>query len=412
MTRRLGLVFGSLCSLCMASPARADTLRVGVDAPTVQAAVSMARDGDVVEVPEGTWAGPVVVDRAITLRGVGGVLDGGGEGSVLTVSGPGARVEGLEIVHGGEDLSGPDACIYMTKAATGAVLSDNELSGCAFGIWIHETVGASILANHVRGSELGHRSNRGNGIQLFNAEQLRVADNVITGGRDGIYVSATEDSLIADNVIERARYGIHYMFSYSNEVRDNHVSDSGSGVAIMSSHHLDVHGNTARGNLEHGILFRDVQYSEIYDNTLLDNGEGLFFYSSTENTIYDNRVIHNEVGAKIWAGSIRNEVRGNAFIGNRRQVLYVSTKDLVWADAAAGNFWSDYLGWDQDGDGLGDRPYRVDSFSTSLVYRYPSAVLLLRSPALELLGHLEQRMPLLRVPTVIDLQPMLRTERP
>ena len=59
--------------------------------------------------------------------------------------------------------------------------------------------------------------------------------------------------------------------------------------------------------------------------------------------------------------------------GNRRHIFYVGTSDLEWGLEQAGNYWSDYLGWDQDGDGLGDRPYRIDNFTNSLVYRYPAS---------------------------------------
>ena len=138
----------------------------------------------------------------------------------------------------------------------------------------------------------------------------------------------------------------------------------------------------------------------------------MFFFSSTENQIENNRVLHNEVGAKIWAGSLRNTVEGNVFVGNRLQVQYVSNHDLVWGTGARGNFWGDYLGWDQNGDGIGDRPYRVDSFTTQLLGRYPSAALLMQSPALELLSHLAEQLPLLRVATVIDEKPLVRRPTP
>lgn len=387
--------------------ARAAVVRVGVDAATVQAAVDRAAEGDTVEVPAGVWTGAVKVGKRLTLRGEG-VLDGGGEGMTLTIDAPGVVVEGLTIRHSGTDLRGPDSCIYVSKLATGCVIQRNHLSACGFGIWTHEVEGAKLLDNTIVGDEVVHRSNRGNGINLFDSKALVVARNVITGGRDGIYVSATEDSLIEGNHMERTRYGIHYMYSWDNTVRGNISIHNGSGYALMGSQRLLVTHNVAAYNDDHGLLFRDIQKCEIRENRLEHNGEGMFFYSSTENLIADNRVADNEVGAKIWAGSKRNRVTGNAFVGNRRQIFYVSTEDLEWGVEQPGNRWGDYLGWDQDGDGIGDRPYRVDSFTTNLLHRYPSAVLLIRSPALELLTHMEGRMPLLRVPTVIDRRPQLR----
>ncbi len=265
-----------------------------------------------------------------------------------------------------------------------------------------------IEGNRVRGrTDLGHRSNRGNGIHLFDSSGLRVVDNTIVGGRDGIYVSATEDSLIEGNIVQDLRYGIHYMYSWRNTVRNNRAERNTAGIALMASQHLLVEGNIARDNDVHGILFRDIQYTTIQGNEVTGNGEGLFFFSSLDNTLQNNLIAHNDIGARVWAGSTRNVVRGNSFVGNRQQVYYVAAQDQSWGDEVAGNHWSDYLGWDQDGDGRGDRPYRVESFTSGLLYRHPAAALLLASPALELLERLQEQMPALAVPTIVEQAPAI-----
>jgi nitrous oxidase accessory protein len=394
--------------LMLAPGAAAEILVVGRDAPDLHRAVQAASPGDIVEVPSGVWQGPLVVDRAITLRGRGGVIDGGGTGTVVTLKAAGAVVESLEIRGSGNDLSGPDACIYLEPEAVGAVLRGNHLSDCAFGIWVHQTPRARLLGNVVVGRAHVRSADRGNGIHLFDASELEVRDNTVRGARDGIYVSATEDSLIEGNRVEGQRYGIHYMYSYRNTLRGNVARHNLGGLALMQSHGLVVEDNRAEDNERHGLLFRDARDCVIRRNVLRRNGQGMFFFSSTDNRIEGNLVAHNTMGAKVWAGSVRNRVRDNAFVGNRQQVFYVGAADLVWSDAGRGNFWSDYMGWDQDGDGTGDRPHRVDSFTGHLVYRYPTAVLLLRSPVLELLSHLEATVPLFRTATVTDDAPVMR----
>lgn len=387
--------------------ARADVIRVGRDAPDVQTAVDQAQTGDVVIVPEGTWPGPVRVSERITLRGAGGVIDGGGHGTVITVSAPGAIVEHLTIRGSGSDLGAPDCCVYTEPTAVGATIQDNELEDCAFGIWIHESERARVRRNRVRGRADVRPADRGNGIHLFNASHLVVRDNEVWGARDGIYVSACEDSLIAGNLLRDQRYGMHYMYSYRNTLRGNRSIHNVGGFALMESRDLVVENNVAADNERVGLLFRDAQYCQIRGNRLEGNGQGMFFFSSTDNVIENNRLVRNDIGAKIWAGSLRNRVTGNHFLGNRQQVFFVGSEDLVWGSDGRGNYWSDYLGWDQNGDGVGDRPYRVDSFTANLLYQFPSAVLLLRSPTLELLTHLESTLPLLRVPSVVDMSPLL-----
>lgn len=400
-----------LSLLVSAGIAHADTRVVGRDGATIQATLDGAAEGDTVLVPEGVYLEHVRVETRVTLRGEGAIIDGEGTGTVLTISAPNTIVEGLVVRGSGSDLGAPDVCIYTEPSATGVQIRDNEVTDCAFGIWIHQSHHGVVVDNRVHGGRDVRMADRGNGIHLFDANHLEVMRNVVTGSRDGIYVSATDESIIAENRADGQRFGIHYMYSNRNTVRDNQTSDNTGGIALMQSRNLIVTGNVARNNDRFGLLFRDAQECQIKDNVLERNGQGMFFFSSTDNVITGNRVAHNDMGAKIWAGSRRNQIERNAFVGNRQQIFYVGAEDLVLGTEGVGNRWSDYTGWDQNDDGIGDRPYRVDSFTANLLYAHPSAVLLLRSPVLELLSHLESRLPMLRVPTVVDRSPLMGEAR-
>lgn len=402
-------LFAALVILLGVFPAflEARTLTAGKDANTLQGTIDLAEDDDIVVVPKGVWKEHLTLTRRITLRGEEGArIDGGGEGTVIRVSAAKAVVENLEVYGSGPDLGAPDTCIYTEPEALGVVIKNNTLHDCTFGIWVHESDEAQIIGNNVQGATDTLPADRGNGIHLFDVSRMLIKGNVVAGGRDGIYVSACDDGVIEDNHTTNQRYGVHYMFSYRNTLRNNTSSDNLSGFALMQSNTLKVVNNTAINNVKYGILFRDATKCVIEGNHLERNGQGMFFFSSTENEISHNMFLHNEIGAKIWAGTVRNQVHSNAFVGNANQLFYVGTTDLNWGKTG-GNYWSDYVGWDHDGDGLGDRPYRLDSFTSRTIHKYPAAVLLMRSPALELLAHLEERLPLLRVPTVVDWKPMI-----
>ena len=376
----------------------------------LQAALDLAQPGDVIVLSPGVYEGNWCIDIPVTIKGSGdgeAVLEGRGVGNVLTVTAPDVVLRGFKVQGGGTNLRGPDCGVYTTPHAERAVIDGLTFEYCTFGVWIHETRFVELVNNRVYGSQEGVPSQRGNGIQLFDASELIVRNNYVTGGRDGIYVSAVEESLIQGNLTENLRYGVHYMYSYNNRLINNAGRNNLIGFALMQSRYLTVTGNRAEGNERHALLFRDAQYCTIQNNVLLNNGEGLFFFSSTDNRIIGNTVAGNAVGAKIWAGSYDNEVSGNRFLGNARQIFYVGATDLEWGGDGAGNLWSDYVGWDQNGDGLGDRPYRVDNFTGRLVYRYPASGALVHSPAFELLTWLEKALPLFKVPTVVDHSPML-----
>jgi nitrous oxidase accessory protein len=373
----------------------------------LQALIEAAEDGDVIEVGSGEFAGPILIDRSISLRGKGGSIDGRGIGHAVRIAAPGVSIEGLTIHNSGSDVSRSDACIFIEPSAVNAFVSGNTLYDCSFGIWVHETDGARVIGNRIRGREGVRMTDRGNGIQLHDSAHLVVRENDVSGSRDGIYVAATVDSVIERNTTHDQRFGIHYMYSYRNTVRENTSFRNTIGFALMGSFHLVVTDNHAYDNVRNGLLFRDVQFCKIERNRLERNGTGLFFFSSTENEIVDNEVVDNELGIKIWAGTRRNRVEGNLISGNRQQVFYVGAEDQIWGAEGVGNRWGDYLGWDEDGDGVGDRPYRVNGLKAMLLYNYPAIVWLLRSPALETIFHMADRLPLFRTPTIVDRSPLM-----
>ena len=399
----------SLALLALLGTAPAAELIVGTDAPTAQETVDLAVDGDVVVLPEGSWSGPVVVDDTITLTSRGGTLTSSGEGHTLVLDAPGVVVDGLTILGSGEEMNTEDACIRTLPGATGSIIQDSRLENCLFGIWIHTTVGVRVLRNYVGGRPDLRDSDKGNGIHLFDASQLEIRGNNVVGSRDGIYVSATEFSTIADNDVSHQRYGIHYMYSYDNTISGNTAHDNNGGMALMGSFRLKVHHNKTNRNKKQGLLFRDIQYCDIHHNEAANNLEGMFFFSSLDNDIHHNVLRGNQAGARVWAGSERNRVWANSFIGNREALFYVSASDQQWGlEDQGGNYWSDHIAWDQDGDGIADRPYRADTTVATVLHKWPQAVLLLNSPAMELVAASQARLPVLRTPSVVDPWPLAR----
>ncbi|MCK6503560.1 nitrous oxide reductase family maturation protein NosD [Myxococcota bacterium] len=393
----------------LAGVATAATLRVGQAAPDLAGTLALAQDGDLVIVPEGTWDGGVQLTRTVHLRGEGGMVDGGGKGRVIEVLAPGVVIEDLVVQHSGDDLTVPEACIWTGPQALGTTIRRVTARDCLFGVWVHQSHDSLIEDSVFTGLPIAHPSQRGNGVELYDVDRVTVRRNHVAGMRDGIFVNATDHSVIADNLVEDLRYGIHYMYSFHNQVTGNHARRCSGGIALMQSRQIVVEDNLSEDNARQAILIRDMQYSRIAHNTALRSGEGFFFFDSLDNEIVANRVAGNQIGARVWAGTSRNVVYGNDFVGNQQQVFYVAAEDQVWgSEQTGGNRWSDYLGWDQDDDGVGDRPYRLTSFVAAVLARAPAAVLLLNSPTLELLALAQRQLPALHEPSVVDPWPLLR----
>ena len=221
-----------------------------------------------------------------------------------------------------------------------------------------------------------------------------------------LYVDVSHHAEFRGNKLHHSRYGTHYMNSYYNLWEDNDSYYNRGGLALMEVRDQVVRNNRTWGNSDHGIMLRTLQDSVVEGNVIAGNNRGFFIYDVEYVKVLNNLVVDNYVGTHLSAGSTRNVVEGNDFIGNREQVRYVGAKDEVWGKES-GNHWSNYLGWDRNADGVGDVRYEANDMVDRLTWRYPSIKLLMASPAVQALRLVAQQFPVLRVPSVVDPKPRM-----
>lgn len=378
---------------------------------SVAAAVRAARAGDTVRVAPGAYREHVTIDKALVLQGIDHpTLSGANEGDVIRVRAANVTIEGFTVRDSGTDLGAQNAGVYIEPGADHAVVRDCALVANLFGIWLEQSAGSTLQHNTIVGRRDLQSAARGNGIQVYNASDARVIDNEISFTRDGIYVDYSRHALFRGNRIHHVRYGTHYMNTNDSTWEDNEVYRNHGGLALMEVRSLTVRNNVAWGNEDHGIMLRTIQDSVIENNVVADNGRGFFIYDAEYNTVRNNLVIRNRTGIHLTAGSSNNTVDGNDFIDNEDQVKFVAAHDVEWG-RAKGNYWSNYTGWDQDGDGTGDIVHEANDVVDRLNWQYPLVKLLLTSPALQTLRFVARQFPVLRAPSVIDKHPRMRPWR-
>ncbi|WP_217126303.1 nitrous oxide reductase family maturation protein NosD [Hydrogenophilus thiooxidans] len=385
------------------------TERFVADDAALQQALEEAPAGSVICVAPGVYRGPLRITKPLVLRAVGRrtVIDGGLQGHVIEITAPDVSVEGFIIRNSGGDVQAEHSGIRVHPGAHRAVIRNNVFSYVTFGVYVEKADYVRIEGNVITGKRDFLSPKRGNGIQLYNAQHAQIIGNDISFVRDGIYVDVSHDALFRRNRLHHLRYGTHYMNSYRNVWEENEVFFTRTGFALMEVRDQVVRNNRVWGNSDIGIMLRTLQNGVVEGNVTAGNARGFFIYNTNYSVIRDNVVVDNQVGAHVSAGFTFNQVEHNDFIGNAQNIRYAGTRNLVWGEKA-GNYWSQYVGWDRDGDGIGDVPYEAVGVVDRLLWRYPLAQVLFSSPALELIRYVSAQFPILKAPTVIDPKPHLK----
>jgi nitrous oxidase accessory protein len=378
-----------------------------VPGQSISEAIDRAKAGDTVVVARGVYPVHLVITKPLHLKGLNRpTLDGGNIGDVIRIKSPDVTIEGFIISNSGADLTAQNAGIYLEPGSDRAIVHNNTINYTLFGLWIGKVKDIQVIANNITGKRDLASAQRGNGIQLYNSRGAKIINNHVSFTRDGIYVDVSDHALFQGNRLHHLRYGSHYMNSNFNVWENNDSYLNRGGLALMEVRNQTVRNNRAWGNSDHGIMLRTIVDSIVEHNVVAGNGRGFFIYDAEYNTLHNNLIIANRVGVHLWAGSIHNDVEGNDLINNSEQIKYVASKDEYWG-VKTGNYWSNYVGWDSDGNGVGDVPYEANDLVDHLTWKYPAAKLLLNSPAVQTLRLVSRQFPLLRATSIVDQNPRM-----
>ena len=390
------------------SPAEAATTTVS-PGESLQAAIAAAAPGDVLTLPAGRYEGAVVIGKPLTLIGEpGATIVGPGSGSVIGVTAPDVAIRNLTITGSGIGSEGMDSGVFLTQAATRAVVEGNRIENNLVGVFVHGAADAIVRDNVIEGRQDLRMNEAGNDIQVWNAPGAGMIGNDLRYGRDGIYVISSRKNVFRGNRMRDLRFAVHYMYTNDSEVSGNISIGNHSGFNIMYSDRLKVTDNLSLGDRDKGFLFDYANMSVIARNVVKAAPEKcLFLFNANKNQIRDNWFEGCDIGIHFTAGSERNKISGNAFIGNRTQVKYVGTTYLDWSDKGRGNYWSDNPAFDLDGDGIADTAYRPNDLVDEVLWTAPSAKVLINSPAVQVIRWAQTQFPALYPGGVIDSAPLM-----
>ncbi len=302
----------------------------------------------------------------------------------------GSRLE----IHNCKFLEDPYSGGFGLVAGGGCsfVMKDSELSGCGWEWWF-------------------------GGIEIH-ADSFLLEGNLIS--ETSLFITEGHNGRMINNTLSNMYTGIHFQDNFRNmEIRGNrfegafragisgtvtglHIADNhfsqmwGEGICLWGGSNNVISGDTLRHIAEpfaaidvqepgalisrnvitdayHGIIGREAPVSAnkilqchigiiqsgstMLDSNLIQQCNMGILLKGGNNSLSSNIVTSCDTGVFIRSGALDNSFVLNDFILNGIQSI--DPANSLWDNGTLGNFWSDYYGYDKDGNQIGDIPYVV-----------------------------------------------------
>lgn len=259
------------------------------------------------------------------------------------------------VISSALEIRGNDAGddLVFLNDVRGSIVEGNVFHGG--GVELHYSSNNVLRNNTVNGKPIlyleGEEGETVSGVLgqliLANSRNLKVVDVEISGLKTApaIQVLGCEDIVVEGARLQKVYRGIVVEGSSRVVIRDSVLEDIGlNGVELRYS----------RGN-------------RVEDSSITRAIRALYLVSADNNVVTGNVIASSKVGIHL-SRSNGNLIALNQIRDNEVQASTVRSSANRWDNGTHGNFWSDYKGWDADGDGIGDKPYVID---TGNVDRHP-----------------------------------------
>jgi nitrous oxidase accessory protein len=366
--------------------------------PSLQELIDKTPEGETLVLEPGTYAGRVLITKPITIDGQHkATVDAGGKGSVIVIKADGVTIKNLHLTNSGESTNDIDSGVQVRGNFN--VIKDNVMDNVLFGVDLQQSRNNIVKRNRISSKDDFSLGQKGDSVRLWYSFDNKILDNISDNVRDMV-VWYSANNIIRGNRTSNARYSLHFMYSRYNLVEDNYYVNNAVGIFLMYSDSVVLRNNHiahAAGPTGVGIGFKETSDLTLEGNEILYCASGLYidvspYQPDTTNRFTDNLIAYNGIGIRFlndWHGNV---FKDNRFVDNLTQIV-VSGGGTANRNEWTGNYWSDYEGFDQDHDGIGDNPYELYAYADRLWQNEPYAQFFKGSPLLEVLDFLERLAP-------------------
>lgn len=225
-----------------------------------------------------------------------------------------------------------------------------------------ELIGAGRETTFIDGNKSGD-------VIHISANWVNVSGFTIQNGGDGIYDAGiyvhSNNVAIRNNLIFNSSYGIYFdRESQKSNVTNNTILNNQNGIYLVSAIYNNISLNDITNNTHYGLYARDnSNYNALWKNTFSYNDDGMRIKTSKYNKVFENKIINNyDKGIYVCCSSNNNWYYKNSIFENNNNAQDGYTNQ--WNFNYVGNYWGDYTekhpdAKDADGDGIWDTPYKI-----------------------------------------------------
>jgi len=375
-------------------------LHVILEANALQNAIDSADEGSVIRLKAGVYRGAISITKPLTILGTekGVIIDGEGEGTIVTINSPYVTLKNLTLRHSGSRHDKLDAAISITDSKQCEV-SHCVIEDALFGIDIKMSHNILIEYNTISSKDVD-LGLRGDGLRLWYSNDNIIRHNRLINSRDMV-VWYSHGNRIEENFATHCRYSLHFMYAGKNYVRNNHYEFNSVGIFFMYSKDTIATGNVIKSSLGAtgmGIGLKDVSNFTLQNNTVLYNAQGIYidrspFEPGTYNNIRHNNILYNAEALHFHSLSENNIIQDNTIVGNIEDVVNDARGSKTDNNVFVGNYWDTYEGFDRDGDLIGDTPHKIYQYADKLWLYHPEVKFFYGSPVIALLNFLAKLAP-------------------
>ena len=378
-------------------------------ANSLQDAINAAAPYSTIKLHNGVYKGNIFINKPLTIEGVGRdvVLEGSSHKSVITITSSYVILKHLYITKSGMNMQTIDAAVSMHK------VQNCEISYChiydvLYGIDM-DMVENSLIAHNYITTKKNDLPLRANALKLYYANHNLIEANKIENVRD-VTLNYSHFNVFKKNQFIGNRFATYLSLSHNNQFINNSYKYNSVAMMFMGAKNTKVIGNeilSSNGAAGIGVMIGSVANFLFKNNRVSFNAKGLYIQGQEKakgmkRYILGNEISYNGEALHFHASIKDNTIVRNKIFSNINDVVKDAGKNFESSNVVEYNYWDRYAGFDRNGDGIGDKPFKVYQYADQLWHYNHKVKFFYASPVMTLLNFLSHLAPFIEPNLIME----------